>query len=102
MSSKNYARDDDSVRRLEIDGYITQGVTLPGIGSTINYRFQKPIGIAFESDAHGYAILHTAKPLLGGPYFEHKCRIEDITPGKNHGGLCAVRIKSTILDTYPL
>ena len=67
----------------------------------MTYRFQKPIGIAFTSDCRGYAILHTAHELLGGPWYQHDCVINEAT--KHFGGFKnfdSVTLKTTITATY--
>lgn len=67
----------------------------------MTYKFQKPIGIAYESDSRGYAIIHTAHELLGGPWYEHKCVINEVKDsGSYYGSYKMVSLKTTIVDTY--
>ena len=69
----------------------------------MTYKFQKPIGIAFETDSRGYAIIHTAHELLGGPWYEHKCVINEATEsGLYYGAYTLVNLKTTITETYQL
>ena len=69
----------------------------------MTYKFQKRIGIAYDHDAHGYAIIHTARELLGGPWYEHKSVInESKESGLYYGAYNVVSVKTTIVDTYQL
>jgi hypothetical protein len=97
-----HLREDDRVSSLEIRGVTKDGKT-PAPGSSLTYKFQKPIGIAFETDSRGYAIIHTAHELLGGPWYEHKCVINESTEsGLYYGAYNVVSLKTTIVDTYQL
>lgn len=68
---------DDKVPVLTITGYQKYENKLPEIGDIITRKYQDNIGIAFDYDQHGYAILHTAKPLPG-PLMKSKCRVDKI------------------------
>jgi hypothetical protein len=95
-----HLREDDRVSSLEIRGVTYEG-NLPTSGSPMTYKFQKPIGIAYESDSRGYAIIHTAHELLGGPWYEHKCVINEVKDsGSYYGSYNMVSLKTTIVDTY--
>jgi hypothetical protein len=95
-----HLREDDRVSSLEIRG-VTYDGNLPTSGSPMTYKFQKPIGIAYESDSRGYAIIHTAHELLGGPWYEHKCVINEVKDsGSYYGSYNMVSLKTTIVDTY--
>jgi hypothetical protein len=97
-----HLREDDRVSSLEIRG-VTKDGNLPAPGSSMTYKFQKRIGIAYDHDAHGYAIIHTACELLGGPWYEHKCVInESKESGLYYGAYNVVSVKTTIVDTYQL
>jgi hypothetical protein len=97
-----HQREDDRVSSLEIRGITKDGKT-PAPGSYLTYKFQKPIGIAFETDSRGYAIIHTAYELLGGPWYEHKCLINKATEsGSYHDAFTLVNLKTTITETYQL
>jgi hypothetical protein len=97
-----HLREDDRVSSLEIRG-VTKDGNLPAPGSSMTYKFQKRIGIAYDHDAHGYAIIHTARELLGGPWYEHKCVInESKESGLYYGAYNVVSVKTTIVDTYQL
>jgi hypothetical protein len=95
-----HLREDDRVSSLEIRGVTYEG-NLPTSGSPMTYKFQKPIGIAYESDSRGYAIIHTAHELLGGPWYEHKCVINEVKDsGSYYGSYNMVSLKTTVVDTY--
>jgi len=97
-----HLREDDRVSSLEIRGVTKDGKT-PTPGSSLTYKFQKPIGIAFETDSRGYAIIHTSHELLGGPWYEHKCVINEATEsGSYYGAYTLVNLKTTITETYQL
>jgi hypothetical protein len=97
-----HLREDDRFSCLEIRG-VTKDGNLPAPGSSLTYKFQKRIGIAYDHDAYGYAIIHTARELLGGPWYEHKCVInESKESGLYSGAYNVVSIKTTIVDTYQL
>jgi hypothetical protein len=97
-----HLREDDRVSSLEIRGVTKDGKT-PALGSSLTYKFQKPIGIAFKTDSRGYAIIHTAHELLGGPWYEHKCVINEATEsGSYYGAYTLVNLKTTITETYQL
>lgn len=95
-----YHREDDRVSTLEIRG-VTKGGNIPAPGSKLTYKFQKPIGIAYEHDNRGYAVIHTAHELLGGPWYQHDCVINEAT--QHFGGFKnfdSVTLKTTITATY--
>ena len=95
-----YQREDDRVSSLEIRGIIKDG-TLPEPGSKLTYKFQKPIGIAYDHDSRGYAIIHTAKELLGGPWFQHDCIImESIKLPASYANFSSITLKTNIITTY--
>lgn len=97
-----HLRQDDRVSCLEISGVTKDGKT-PAPGSSLIYKFQKPIGIAFETDSRGYAIIHTAHELLGGHWYEHKCVINEATESSlYYGAYTLVNLKTTITETYQL
>ena len=95
-----HLREDDRFSSLEIRG-VTKDGKLPAPGSSLTYKFQKRIGIAYDYDANGYAIIHTARELLGGPWYEHKCVINEVKDsGSYYGSYNMVSLKTTIVDTY--
>ena len=95
-----HLREDDRISTLEINAVTKQG-TIPAPGSKLTYKFQKPIGIAYEHDNRGYAVIHTAHELLGGPWYQHDCVINEAT--QHFGGFKnfdSVTLNTTITATY--
>jgi hypothetical protein len=95
-----YYREDDRVSTLQIRG-VTKDGNIPAPGSKLTYKFQKPIGIAYDHDSRGYAIIDTARELLGGPWYQHDCVINEAT--QHFGGFKnfdSVTLNTTIISTY--
>lgn len=95
---------DDSVSVLTITGYQKHENPLPKVGSVITRKFQERIGTTFDVDAHGYSIIHTARPMTG-PIMQSECRVdrvvEDDASVLYAGSYRKVTIDTTVLSTRP-
>ena len=95
---------DDRVSVLTITGYQKHENPLPKPGSVITRKFQERIGTAFDVDAHGYAIIHTASPMTG-PIMQSECRVDKVIEDECclpfSGTFRKVTINMTVLSTRP-
>ncbi len=57
-------RMDDKVTTVTLSNVIINGVNVPPEGSTLTYTGLETIGMQFDCDHRGYAILHTARPIF--------------------------------------
>lgn len=95
---------DDSVSVLTITGYQKHENPLPQLGSVITRKYQERIGTAFDVDARGYAIIHTASPMTG-PIMQSECRVDRVVEDDASllyaGTYRKVTINTTVLSTRP-
>jgi hypothetical protein len=92
---------DDRVTTLTVTAYQNADSKLPEPADVINYKHRKTIGIAYETDARGYALIHTARPMLVQELVS-ECKVnsvEEYMPGPFACGYRQVTIKTTILNT---
>jgi len=102
---------DDRVTTLTVTAYQNADSKLPEPADVINYKHRKTIGITYEADARGYALIHTARPMLGqdhtarpmlGQELISECKVnsvEEYMPGPFACGYRQVTINTTILNT---
>lgn len=95
---------DDMVSVLTITGYQKHENPLPQPGSVITRKFQEQIGTTFDVDSHGYAIIHTARPMTG-PIMQSECRVDRVVEDEASVLYAAsyrkVTIHTTVLSTRP-
>ena len=100
----NHLRMDDTVSVLTITGYQKHENALPKLGSVITRKYQERIGTAFDVDANGYAIIHTARPMTG-PIMQSECRVDQVVEDECclpfSGTYRKVTINTTVLSTRP-
>lgn len=92
---------DDRVTTLTVTAYQNADSKLPEPADIINYKHRKTIGITYEADARCYALIHTARPMLGQELVS-ECKvnsIEEYMPGPFACGYRQVTINTTILNT---
>ena len=97
----SHLRMDDRVTTLTVTAYQNADSKLPEPSDVINYKHRKTIGITYEADARGYALIHTARPMLGQELVS-ECKVnsvEEYMPGPFAFGYRQVTIKTTILNT---
>ncbi len=100
----NHLRMDDSVSVLTITGYQKHENPLPKPGSVITRKYKERIGTRFDVDARGYAIIHTASPMIG-PIMQSECRVDRVVEDEASvlyaGTYRKVTIDTTVLSTRP-
>jgi len=92
---------DDRVTTLTVTAYQNADSKLPEPADVINYKHRKTIGITYEADARGYALIHTDRPMLGQELVS-ECKVnsvEEYMSGPFACGFRQVTIKTTILNT---
>ena len=92
---------DDRVTTLTVTAYQNADSKLPEPSDVINYKHRKTIGISYEADARGYALIHTARSMLGQELVS-ECKVnsvEEYMPGPFAFGYRHVTINTTILNT---